>query len=116
MTPPRLNSRHQLCTGMTDENGCLFIADREPFRYVDLPDNIVHVARDGDTWASIAGYYYRGIDRSSGLWWAVADFQPVPVVDPTLKISAGTAIVVPSVNTIFNLILSEDARKKYASS
>lgn len=81
----------------TDTAGRIFLADREPFVYAERTDNIVHTAVMGDTWFNLAQRYYRDISlRASGLWWVLCDFQPQPVVDPTLAIPPGSKVYLPS--------------------
>lgn len=75
----------------------LFLDDRVPYRYRSRDDTVLHTAAEGESWATIAQKYYTGISsRACGLWWVIAEFQPQPVVDPTLAIAAGRVIHVPS--------------------
>ena len=64
----------------------------------------------GDTLWALAARYYAALDRPSGLWWAIADFQPEPVFDPTLALVLGRVMIVPSVRTVLSRILSETRR------
>lgn len=90
-------SRYIGLTQVTDDAGRIFLDDREPFGYVERTDNIVHTAAMGDTWFNLALRYYRDISlRADGLWWVICDFQPQPVVDPTLAIPPGTKVYLPS--------------------
>lgn len=108
--PPRANSRHLLVSGVFNSDGKRFLTDRVRYFYRSLPDTIVHTALAGDTWHSIAGRYYADLPRGAGYWWAVADFQPDPVFDPTLEIVPGAKVYVPSVQTLLTRILSETRR------
>ncbi len=109
---PRMNSRHSFTWSyqMSSADNRRFLVDREPFLYRERPDNIVHVVNAGDTLWSLAGKYYRGIPRPNGLWWVIADFQPQPIRDPTLKIPEGTVLVIPSVRVLREEIFSEKRR------
>jgi hypothetical protein len=89
----------------------LYLGEREPFVFQELPDTIYHIAREGDTWFNLAGLYYRGMPRGCGLWWALCDFQNPMVIDPTLRIVPGTLIAIPSESTVRELILAPDRRR-----
>jgi hypothetical protein len=108
--PPRLNSRYTFSSAIPDAAGALVLSEREPFGFVDLPDNVRHVARTGDTLFSLAARYFHGFDRPDGLWWIIADFQPQPVLDPTLAFVEGTVVFVPSVRTVHESIFDESRR------
>lgn len=103
-------SRYTFCEGREDSAGRQFLTPRVPYRYRDLPDNVRHVARQGDTWWGLAARYFAGARRPAGYWWAIADFQPVPVTDPTVALVAGQVVVVPSLRTLREEILGEKRR------
>jgi len=104
------HSHYQFSVERYDERARLYTTEYEPFIYQDLPDNIEHEVSDGDTWHSIAHKYWMPIFEAMNLWRYIADFQPTPVIDPFITLKAGTIIVVPSRNTLFTKILSEDRR------
>jgi hypothetical protein len=109
-------SRYYLCTGQLDANGFLFLSEPVPFRYVDRPDNIEHTANAGDTWWGLAAQFYPDIPDAANLCWGyIADFQPVPVVDPTLAIVPGTTIYIPSYQTLLQEIVSESRRPSFSA-
>lgn len=110
MTPPTRFSRHRFTQGVTDESGDSYLTDRMPYGYVDLPDNLEHVVREGDTLWGLAAVYYAGVERAAGLWWIIADFQPAPIVDPTIALVPGAIVVVPSLVTVQSRILVEARR------
>ena len=110
MTPTVDVSRYKFCKLQVDENERLFLDARKPFRYQAFADNQVHVVKDGETIWSIAGSHFRTIDRGAGLWWIIADFQPIPLHDPTIRLRAGTLLVLPSLRTVMTRILSEARR------
>lgn len=113
--PPRRFSRHQFCAALQDDAGRLFLTDRVPYRYRTLPDTISHVAEGNETLHTIAGLYYReAFPRPEAFWWAIGDFQPDPVHDPTLLLDAGRVILVPSIRTITEEIFSERRRRENA--
>jgi len=109
-------SRFRFCTIVALTDGRVYLTDREPYRYQDLPDNRRHTAKFGDTWHTIASRYFANdgvIINPADLWYVVADFQPEPVVDPTLRPEPGTVIFIPSIETLFQRILSEARRVEH---
>lgn len=106
---PSAYSRDRYCVGITDEDGNLYLTDVEPFRYRDLPDNIVHTVVQGETWETIALAEYGRAD----LWWVIPDYQPEPVHDPTIAPTGGTALVLPSSRVVFEEIISEERREAH---
>lgn len=108
--PPRLMSRYEFTSAVSDSNGALVLTDREPYRYVNLPDNSQHVATIGDTWWNLAARYFAPLDNAADLWWVIADFQPDPVLDPTIAIVVGRVIIIPSVDTVQSRIFDETRR------
>ena len=82
----------------------------EPFRYRDLPDNREHIVREGDTLWNIAARFYRGLPRPAGLWWIIADFQSDPIHDPTVALTPGRVLSIPSLSTVQTEIFSESRR------
>lgn len=107
---PKLYSRYTYCAGRLDAEDRLFLSEREPFRYVSLPDNLTHQCATGDTLWSLADKYFPTIDRSAGLWWVIADFQPEPIFDPTIALQPGQLLVIPSLQTVLTRVFSEDRR------
>jgi hypothetical protein len=109
--PPKTNSRHLFTTAQKrGDDERLYLADRVPFRFVDLSDNRVHTVREGDTLHRIAGLYLASLGQlpfisAANLWWVIADFQPIPIHDPTVQLVRGSKIFVPSVRTVNERIL-----------
>ena len=110
--PPNSKSRHLWCLALTDEDGKRFLTTPEPFGYVPYQDNRVHVVTSGDTLWSLASKYFSGMPSASLLYWVIADFQPTPILDPTLQLSIGTTVFVPSINTVTNVIFSSARRRE----
>ncbi len=102
---PSASSRYQGCKAVTDEEGRLYLTDREPYRYRELPDNRVHTVVEGDTLFTLAGRYFAPLPRACGYWWVIADFQPDPIHDPTLKIRPGVRLVIPSVRQLSEIVM-----------
>ena len=104
--PPRAGSRYTFCNGVNDAGGLLYLTDREPYRYRDHPDNRTHIVAQGDTLFHLAGRYFSPLPRACGFWWVIADFQPDPIFDPTLALSSGRLLFIPSVRVLTDVILS----------
>ena len=104
-------SRYRFCDVLTDEDGKSYLSERSPFGYRASPDNLERVVVDNDTWWSIAGLWYRDLaPNPSMLFWIVCDYQPVPVVDPTLAIPAGVTVYGPHPDVVKEQILNESRR------
>jgi len=110
---PRVGSRYTFCAGVFDAAGRLQLTDREPYRYQEHPDTRVHVAAEGDTLFSLAGRYFAPLPRACGFWWAIAEFQPQPIVDPTLRLTAGRKVHIPSLRVLTDVILGEERRSEH---
>lgn len=109
--PPKRYSRHEFTNSVMDANGRMFLTDRVPFRYTDRPDNIRHTVTAGDSLFTLAGRYYETFtDRPSGFWWVIADFQPDPILDPTLVLEEGRVLFIPSQRTLREEILNPRRR------
>jgi hypothetical protein len=104
-------SRYWNSTRGLSLNGEVILTERLPYYFKRFPDNIEHKVISGDTFQSIAYYYYNGtmaFDRSAAeLFWVVADFQPVAVHDVTLALEPGTTVYVPSLRVLEQEILGE---------
>ncbi len=110
--PPRRLSRYTFCAAVEDADGVRFLTEREPFRYRALGDNRHHIVKEGDSLFNLAGRYFRGFTRPAGLWWTIADFQPAPIIDPTLTLTIGRVVVVPSERTVSELIFSPERARE----
>ncbi len=104
-------SRYRYCTGYKDANGVSYLDEREPFRYRNESDNTVHEAVEGDTWWGLAHLYFDGLPRPAGLFWILCEFQPTPVVDPTIRIKSGASIVVPSLRLVKTKVFNPTERR-----
>ncbi len=108
--PPRRFSRYTFATAVTDADGDLWLTGDEPYRFKRFDDTKEHIVRDGESLQSLASRYYRGLSRPAGLWWVIADFQPDPIHDPTLKLASGRVLYIPSVRTLTEEIFSARRR------
>ncbi len=111
--PPRVRSRHLFTFGFRDvlaEREELELSDREPFVFAHYPDNRVHTVAVGDSLGSLAARYFSGIPDAAELWWVIADFQPDPILDPTIALVPGQELVIPSVRTVLESVFGQSRR------
>ena len=111
--PPNAGSRYLFCKGVKDENGVLFLTDREPYRYKEFSDNRLHMVVQGDSLFNLAGRYFAPLPRACGYWWVIADFQVDPIIDPTLELAVGRKLVIPSLRVLTDVILGEARRREH---
>ena len=109
---PRTGSRHTFTLGVRDEAGRLFLTEREPYGYQAHTDNRAHVVAQGETLFSLAGRYFAPLPRACGFWWVIADFQPDPIIDPTLELTVGRQLFIPSLRVLTDVILGEQRRRR----
>lgn len=114
--PPRKFSRHTYTTGFKDVSGPsevqdkIQLNDREPFLFRNLSDNIEHTVLEGENIFNLASRYFDGIENAAQLWWVIADFQPDPLLDPTIALQPGQIVIIPSVRTVLEQVFSEQRR------
>lgn len=90
---------------MTTRSALLFLTEREPYRFRELPDTRVHGVVQGDTLWGLAGRYFAPLPRACGFWWVIADFfQPDPILDPTVELELGRRLFIPSVRVLTDVI------------
>ena len=104
--PPHVGSRFSFSTALEDDAGRLYLTGREPYRFTEHPDTRVHRVVDGDSLFTLAGRYFEPLPRACGYWWAIADFQPAPVLDPTLMLEPGSALYIMSLRVLTDVVLA----------
>jgi nucleoid-associated protein YgaU len=104
-------SRYTFTTAAPDAEADLVLYGEEPYRFRDLADNRRHLVKQGDTLHALASQFFAKLPRPAGLWWVIADFQPEPIHDPTRKLTPGRVLVIPSLRTVQEEILSERRRR-----
>jgi len=97
-------SRYAGVEALVDGGGRRYLGEREPFGFHPFVDNRTHAVVEGDTLFHLAGRYFSPLPRACGLWWLIADFQPVPILDPTLALER-RLLVIPSVRAVTDVIL-----------
>lgn len=116
MTASSEYSRYRYCSILDWGNlggvaGVKLLDEREPFRFRDEPDNRFHSAVEGDTWWGLAWRYFPSFPNKSLLWFLLCEFQPEPVVDPTIVIAKGTQIVIPSERLVRTQAFNREQRR-----
>jgi hypothetical protein len=101
------------CAQATDPEGRLFLTDRSRYVYRELVGNRIHVVTEGDSLHHLAARYFTGIDGAANLFWVIADFQPVPIQDPTLQLEVGRVLVIPATRTVLEEILNPRRRAEF---
>ncbi len=109
--PPQANSRYRHCRGVLDESGHTLLTERKPFGFWRFADNLEHRVVEGDLLWGLAARYYAALERLDGYWWVLADFQPEPIVDPTLALEVGRVLMIPSLQMLTDVILSDRSRR-----
>jgi len=113
------NSRYRYCTVLDwgdigGTAGVKLLDEREPFRFRDESDNTFYTARAGDTWWGLAWKFFRSFRNPSLLWFLLCEYQPTPVVDPTIAIVGGQQVVIPSERVLRNYVFSREQRRYHA--
>ena len=110
---PRAGSRYSFSHGVRDDAGRLFLTERDPYGYHPHTDNRTHVVVQGDTLWGLAGRYFAPLPRACGYWWAIADYQDPPIVDPTIELELGSVVLIPSLRILTDVILAESSRRAH---
>ena len=114
--PALRNSRYQHSTTYTDTAGARFLTEPPLIPYVDSLDNKVHTVTGGESLQDIAHKYFGdfGSDTfpAAALWYIVAQFQPTPIIDPTLRLPAGLRLYIPSKAYVASRVFDKSRRNK----
>ena len=89
------------------------LSERVPYRFVSRSDNRIHVVAEGDTLHTLAHDYFQGLPRPAQFYWVIADFQPEPILDPSIRLAVGRQIVIPSLRTLVEEIFNEGRRSEF---
>jgi hypothetical protein len=104
-------SRYRMSDIIKDARGRLLLSLRPRLEYDQEDEDIIHEVAPGDTLWTLAAQYFNGIPFAHTLWWAIADYQPDPIIDPTVRLEPGSLVVIPSptlVQDALSGILEED--------
>lgn len=99
------DSRYNLADLYKDASNRSYTALRSRIFFDDIDGVFPHVVEDGDTLWSLADFYYEGsAETDTNYWWAIADFQPEPINDPTIKLSPGQILLIPPLELIMAVL------------
>jgi hypothetical protein len=105
--PPHVRSRYLATLGLRDSSDRLYLTERTPFRYdPTLPGTRRHTVAQGDRLWHLAYRYFKPFPNAEHLWWVIAEFQPQPILDPTLDLDVGRVLFVPSGRVMQERILT----------
>jgi hypothetical protein len=113
--PPGVLSRHLFTRAIQQPDGTITLTDREPFEFRELQDTRRIKVQERDTLFGFAAFYFNvpSFERPSDLWWVIADFQPTPIFDPTIKLTPGSTIHIPSIRVVLEEVFSEKRRVEF---
>lgn len=97
-------SRWSRSEAVVDDIGRVVLTEREPFVFREREDTRTHTVLPGDSLAVLAGDYFAPLPRACGYWWAIAEFQVEPIVDPTQPLTVGRILTIPSIAALEELL------------
>ena len=89
-----------------------YFGTREPITFTDDRNNIIHIVEPGDTLESLAEQFFDAYPDAANMWWVLAEFQPTPIQDPTLRLRPGSMLVIPSNTVVQNFVAVEPPSEK----
>jgi hypothetical protein len=101
------NSRYHAADLLQTSEGNLRYALRKNLEYLGGEEDIPHEIIVGDTLHSLAARYYDGMGGAE-LWWAIADYQPEPIIDPTVQLTPGDILLIPAPYIVQDFIQGVD--------
>lgn len=93
-------SRWDRIAVVLDPDGRLVAPSRAPLGFRARSDSRQHVVVAGDTLALLAARYLAPLPRACGYWWALAEFQDPPLLDPLAPLAVGQVLQVPSIELV----------------
>jgi len=98
-----------LIGGNARTNGIVFHGLTPRFEYSGGSGEVAHIVEQGDTLQNLAARYFGGMGfpLAAMLYWAIADFQPVSILDPTLELEPNSVIYIPSPAYLQSWLMSE---------
>lgn len=106
-----MTSRYDYCWNKATASGKLRKLPRGFFGFKKFSDTVEHQCLEGESLFNLAAFYYHDVFAyPSMLYWVIADFQPIPIIDSTIIFSAGDIVYIPSIKTI-NLQVLDPTRE-----
>lgn len=95
-----VTSRWAHVAAVHDPDGRVVVPSRPPLAFRVRPDTRRHVVEAEDTLASLAARYFAPLPRACGYWWALAEFQEPPLLDPLAPLVPGRDLLIPSLDLL----------------
>jgi hypothetical protein len=109
-------SRYAYCWNKTLSTGELRKLPRGFFYFQKFSDTVEHICTEGETLFNLAAMYYReAFPYANLMYWAIADFQPIPIIDATVVFKAGQVVYIPSIQTINLQIMNPTREPEFES-
>lgn len=108
-------SRFRCAELIRTDDGYLHWDLRRTLEYLGHEDDIAHEVQPDDTWHSLAYKFYGTEFGGANLWWVIADYQPEPVLDPTVLPTPGDIVMIPAPSIIQDFILSVNDEDSFAT-
>lgn len=104
-------SRYFMTLGATRvSDGLNFLLDREPLYFQPRSDNKRVVVQATDTWWSLAAAHLSSLPNAEQFFWVICDYQPNPIMDPTINPMPGTLVIIPDENFIMSTYFADSSR------
>lgn len=114
MIVPSTLSVYRFCQAYVSPDGRSYLTDIQPFLFEEFADTTEHVVVGRQRLEDVAAIHYQTYGEEAYLLAHVlAYFQPVPIIDPTVLLTPGSTLFIPSQRTIEERIFSEDRRLDY---
>lgn len=92
--------------GRKDENGKLYLTEVTPFGWdPKLSGTRTYTVKEGDTLHGIAYQHFKPLPNAEHLFWVIAGFQPIPIMDLTLDLEKGRTLYIPSTRVVEERII-----------
>ena len=92
--------------GVFDENNRHFLTERKPFRYdAKLLGTKKHRVVKGDNLWTLAFKFYDPIPNAEHLYFVICEFQPDPILDPSLDLEVNRILHIPSPRVVQEKVL-----------
>lgn len=86
--------RHAYAVQEDDGTVVLMLPERLP--HEDLDGTTLHIVSEGERVYDLANLYYKRTARSAvDMWDVIAQFQPTPILDPSVPLKVGTEVYIP---------------------
>lgn len=114
MIVPSTLSVYRFCQAYDAPDGLKHLTDIQPFTFEELADTTEHIVVGQQRIEDVAAIHYQAYGEEAYLLWHVlAAFQPEPILDPTVPLTPGTKLFIPSLRVIEERVFNEERRLDY---